>query len=83
MSMEQRINTLEGVSQLIVAALRAFDESMRRYEAADARRDEAVRELSAALQRQDEAVKALQAFVPITQADIVRLDNRIDAIEGA
>ena len=83
MSMEQRITTLEEVSQLLVAALRAFDESMRRYEAAEARRDEAVRELSAALQRQDEAVQALQAFVPITQAEIVRLDNRIDTIESA
>ena len=81
--MEQRISALEEVSQLIVAALRAFDESMRRYEAAEARRDDAVRELSAALQRQDEAVKALLAFVPPTQAEIVRMDNRIDAVEGA
>ena len=83
MSMEQRITTLEEVSQLIVAALRAFEESMRRYEAAEARREEAVRELSVALQRQDEAVQALFAYLPITQAEIVRLDNRIDTIEGA
>ena len=83
MSMEQRITTLEEVSQLIVAALRAFEESMCRYEAAEARRDEAVRELSVALQRQDEAVQALFAYLPITQAENVRLDNRIDTIEGA
>lgn len=55
---------------------------MRRYEAAAARRDEAMRELGAALERQDEALQALLAFVPVTQAEMVRVDSRIDRIEG-
>ena len=90
MSMEQRITTLEEVSQLTIEALRAFNESMRRYEAAAARRDEAMRlaaeamsDLAASLDRQESAIQALMTFVPITQAEIVRLDSRLDSIEEA
>ena len=56
---------------------------MRQYEASAARRDEAIRESGVALERLDEAVQALLAFVPVTQAEIVRLSSRIDNIEGA
>ncbi len=115
MSMEERITTLEEVSQLVITALRAFNDAMRRYEAAAARREEAVRqavrqyeaaaarreeatrelagtmerseeqtqELADAMERQNEAVQALMAFVPVTQAEIVCLDSRIDRIDGA
>ena len=90
MSTEQRITTLEEVSRLTIEALRAFSESMRRYQAAAARRDEAMRlaaeavsDLAVSLDRQESAIQALLAFVPITQAEIVRLDHRIDAIEEA
>ena len=129
MSMEERITTLEEVSQLVITALRAFNDAMRRYEAAAARREEAMRryeaaaarreeavrqavrqyeaaaarseeatrelagtmerseeqtqELADAMERQNEAVQALMAFVPVTQAEIVRLDSRIDRIDGA
>lgn len=97
MSMEQRITTLEEVSQLVIgalreaneamqrynAAMRRTEESMRQYEAAAARRDEAIRESAVALERLDAAVQALPAFVPVTQAEIVRLDSQIDSIEGA
>ena len=96
MSTEQRISTLEEVSQLLVSALRSFNESMRRYEAAAARRDEAIllmgeaierlqesgRETADTVARREDSMRALQAFVPLTQAEIVRLDNRIDQIEG-
>ena len=102
MSMEQRITTLEEVSQMVIVALQGFNESMRRYEVAAALRDEAMLQASEAIQRlqatlerldqaaeearaalesQDEAVQALLAFVPVTQAEIVRLDSRIDRIE--
>ena len=90
MSMEQRITTLEEVSRLTIEALRAFNESMRRYEAAAARRDEAMRlaaeamsDLAASLDRQESAIQALMTFAPITQAEIVRLDSRLDSIEEA
>ncbi len=59
-----------------------YEESMRQYEIAAARRDEAIREAAAAAERLDAAVQALLAFVPVTQAEIVRLDSRIDRIEG-
>ena len=47
------------------------------------RLQEASREEAEALEYQDEAIRALLAFVPVTQAEIVRLDSRIDNIEGA
>ena len=97
MSMEQRITTLEEVSELVIAALRRSNEAMQRYEASSALRDEAMLQLASALERaeesarelaeasalREEAMRALLAFVPVTQAEIVRLDSRIDAIEGA
>ena len=97
MSMEQRITTLEEVSQLVIAALRRSNESMQRYEASSALRDEAMLQLAAALEQiqesvrdlaeaaaqREEAMQALLAFLPITQAEIVRLDSRIDRLEGA
>ena len=125
MSMEQRITTLEEVTERVLAALRGYDQAMRRYYAASALRDEAMlqaanaiqqlevttqqlqattqqlqattqqlqatmgrlqeasREEAEALEHQDEAIRALLGFVPVTQAEIVRLDSRIDNIEGA
>lgn len=110
MSMEQRITTLEEVTERVLAALRGYDQAMRRYYAASALRDEAMlhaanaiqqlevttqqlqvtverlqeasREEAEALEHQDEAIRSLLAFVPLTQAEIVRLDSRIDNIEG-
>lgn len=111
MSMEQRITTLEEVTERVLAALRGYDQAMRRYYAASALRDEAMlqsanaiqqlevttqqlqvtverlqeasREETEALKHQDEAIRGLLSFVPVTQAEIVRLDSRIDNIEGA
>ena len=78
-------------------AMQRYNQSMLRYEEAAAIRDEAIRGLTASLERLEEAnresaaaserldsaVQALLAFVPITQAEVVRLDSRIDNIEGA
>ena len=94
MSMEQRITTLEEVSQLLIAASRALNESVQRLEAFaeehgrrrqeyESRQEEEMRELAAAVRPSDEAAQALLAFVPVTQAEIVRLDSRIDRIEGS
>lgn len=78
-------------------AMQRYNQSMLRYEETAAIRDEAIRGLTASLERLEEAnresaaaserldsaVQALLAFVPVTQAEIVRLDSRIDNIEGA
>jgi hypothetical protein len=92
--MEQRITTLEEVSQLLIAASRALSGSVQRLEALAAtserrreeyerQRQEEIRELATAVRRSDDAVQAMLTFVPVTQAGIVRLDSRIDSIEGA
>ena len=78
----------------MIAASRALNESVQRLETfAEAseryreeyqrQREEEMRELAEAVRRSDEAVQALLAFVPLTQAEIVRLDSRINRIEGA
>jgi hypothetical protein len=43
---------------------------------------EAMSDLANSPERQDEAIRALLAFVPVTQAEIVRLDSRAAKIEG-
>ena len=111
MSMEQRITTLEQVTEQVIVALRASNVARERIRQGAALRDQAMMELSASVdrladtvrrmqvtvsrleesgreiaeasQRSDEAVQALMAYLPITQAEIVRLDNRIDSIEEA
>ena len=83
MSMEQRITTLEEVSQLLVSAQRDMNAALRRFRAAQARYEEAMTEVGQILDRQDDIIQALVAYLPISQAEIVRLDSCIDAIEGA
>ena len=83
MPMEQRITTLEEVTQLLITAQRDINASVRRFRAAHALYEEAMAEVADMLDRQDETIQALLTYLPITQAEIVRLDNRIDAIEGA
>ena len=86
MSMEQRITTLEEVSQLLISAQRDLSNSVRRFREAHAeahaRYEKAMVEVADLLDRHDELVQALLAYLPVTQADIVRLDNRIDRLEG-
>ena len=83
MSMEQRITTLEEVTQLLIAAQREINATARRLRAAHELYQSAMLEFAESLDRHEETLRALQAFVPITQAEIVRLDNRIDSVEGA
>ena len=52
-------------------------------QASIARLEDSSREIDQALERNEEAIQALLTYLPITQAEIVRLDRRIDAIEGA
>jgi hypothetical protein len=83
MTMEQRITTLEEVSELLIAAQRDINATVRRFRSAQALYQEAMVEVAELLDRQDEVIQVLLSYVPITQAEIVRLDNRIDTIESA
>ena len=83
MSMEQRITTLEEVTQLLIIAQRDINATARLLRAAHALYQEAMLEVAESLDRHEETLQALLAYLPITQAEIVRLDNRIDSIEGA
>lgn len=83
MSMEQRITTLEEVTQLLISAQRDINATARRLRAAHDLYQEAMLEVAESLDRHEETLQALLAYLPITQAEIVRLDNRIDSIEGA
>ena len=70
----------------VAAALRdeamlQSSEAIQRLQAALDPSDQAAQEVRAALSRQDGALQALLAFVPVAQAEIVRLDSRIDRIE--
>ena len=83
MSMEQRVTTLEEVTQLLITAQRDINATARRLRAAHDLYQEAMLEVAESLDRHEDTIQALLAYLPITQAEIVRLDNRIDAIEGA
>jgi hypothetical protein len=88
--MERRINALEEISLIAVQALQEFDVSMLRAEASIRRSQASIRELEVsveelgvAVRRMEVSVKALTEFVPVTQAEVIRLDDRINRIEGA
>ena len=82
MTMERRVDALEEIARLTITAMRGMNESIQRLEALERQRAETLRQLADSVQRTDEAVQALMAFVPVSQAEIIRLDDRIDQIEG-
>lgn len=57
--------------------------SISRMQTSISRLEESSQDIDQVLERNRETLQALLAYLPITQAEIVRLDNRIDAIEGA
>ena len=69
--------------QRLGASVQRQAESVERLRDTMQRLEEADQDAVEALDRHDEIIQALLAFVPLTQAEIVRLDNRIDSIEGA
>ena len=64
-------------------AIRRLDDTVANLQGTLSRLEGSMQEIDEASQQSDEAVQALLAYLPISQAEIVRLDNRIDAIEGA
>ena len=78
--LNQSVERLEALAE---ASERRREASERQQAEYQRQHEEEMRELAAAVRRSDEAVQALLAFVPVTQAEIVRLDSRIDRIEGS
>ena len=73
MAMERRITSLEEFSVIAVQAMQEFDAAILRLEAAN-------RETRAAVERSHASVQRLMEFIPVIQAEVVRLDSRIDGI---
>jgi prefoldin subunit 5 len=87
--MEGRMRSLEEFSQIAAQAITSLHESMQRL-------DESILEMQTAMQRMDASILVMQAsmrdtqrsvhtlleFVPVIQAEIIRLDSRIDRVEG-
>lgn len=82
----QRLETLqrqrEGTLQELSASVQELSASVRRLETSDREREETLQALSESIRVTNEALQSLMAFVPETQAEIIRLDSRIDQIEG-
>ena len=82
----QRLETLqrqrEGTLQELSASVQELSASVRRLETSDREREETLQALSESIRVTNEALQSLMAFVPETQAEIIRLDSRIDQIEA-
>ena len=85
--MERRIRTLEEFSVIAAQAMQEFDaailrldEANRETQAAIVRLDEANLETRSAVERSHASVQGLMEFIPVIQAEVVRLDSRIDGI---
>ena len=82
----QRLETLQrqraGMLQELSDTVQALSASVRRLEILDRQREEQLQALSESIRVTNEALQSLMAFVPETQAEIIRLDSRIDQIEA-
>ncbi len=65
------------------AAVDRLADTVQRMQGTLSRLEGSTQEIDEASKQSDEAMQALLAYLPISQAEIVRLDSRIDAIEGA
>ena len=88
--MERRITSLEEFSVIAAQAMQEFDAAIQRLEAANretraaiVRLEAANLETRAAVERSHASVQRLMEFIPVIQAEVVRLDSRVDGIEGA
>ena len=82
----QRLETLqrqrEGTLQELSDTVEGLSASVRRLETMERQREEQLQALSESIRVTNEALQSLMAFVPETQAEIIRLDSRIDQIEA-
>ena len=84
--LNESVQRLEALAEASERRRQEYERQRQEYERQrqeyEGQQEEEMRELAAAVRQSDEAVQALLAFVPVTQAEIVRLDSRIDSIEG-
>ena len=81
----QREGTIQELSETVQelsASVRRLETSVQRLETSDREREETLQALSESIRVTNEALQSLMAFVPETQAEIIRLDSRIDQIEA-
>ena len=87
MSLEQRVTALEEVSQLLISALRALNESLNRLVASALASgwlpEEERVELSMAMERANQALQTLMTFVPTAYIDVPSLYNVGDILDKA
>ena len=62
------------------ASMERSESAVRRMRATMEQLQEASREEAEAIERHGRAIQALMSMVPVTQAEIVRLDSRIDSL---
>ena len=86
---EASIRRQQELNQRVDESIRRLEEwnepteSIRRLEESNQGLNASVEELSAAVRRSEATVQALVEFVPVIQAEVIRLDDRIDRVEGA
>ena len=80
--MNESIQRLETLQRQREGTLQELSASVRRLEILDREREETLQALSESIRVTNEALQSLMAFVPATQAEIIRLDSSIDQIEG-
>ena len=80
--MNESIQRLETLQRQRADTLQELSASVRRLEILDRQREEQLQALSESIRVTNEALQSLMAFVPETQAEIIRLDSRIDQIEA-
>ena len=74
---------LEAANRETRAAIVRLEAANRETRAAIVRLEAANLETRAAVERSHASVQRLMEFIPVIQAEVVRLDSRVDGIEGA
>ena len=71
---------LDASNQQLRESMARSESAVRRMRATMEQLQEASREEAEAIERHGRAIQALMSMVPVTQAEIVRLDSRIDSL---
>ena len=74
------VDALQVSNQQLRESMERSESAVRRMRATMEQLQEASREEAEAIERHGRAIQALMSMVPVTQAEIVRLDSRIDSL---